>query len=49
MRSGVVIATEAFPVIPPIPGLASTPYWTNRLSDPCFGQFLRQSQSRGNA
>ncbi|WP_412539168.1 NAD(P)/FAD-dependent oxidoreductase [Longispora sp. K20-0274] len=27
---GVVIATGTTPVIPPIPGLADSPYWTNR-------------------
>src|SRR6266700_6831698 len=29
-RRGVVIATGTEPAIPPIPGLAGTPYWTNR-------------------
>ncbi len=29
-RRGVVIATGSRPQIPPIPGLAGTPYWTNR-------------------
>jgi pyruvate/2-oxoglutarate dehydrogenase complex dihydrolipoamide dehydrogenase (E3) component len=29
-RKGVVIATGTRPAIPPIPGLADTPYWTNR-------------------
>jgi pyruvate/2-oxoglutarate dehydrogenase complex dihydrolipoamide dehydrogenase (E3) component len=29
-RRGIVIATGTEPAIPPIPGLASTPYWTNR-------------------
>ncbi|UQW99627.1 NAD(P)/FAD-dependent oxidoreductase [Streptomyces sp. RerS4] len=29
-RTGVVLATGATPRIPPIPGLAATPYWTNR-------------------
>jgi pyruvate/2-oxoglutarate dehydrogenase complex dihydrolipoamide dehydrogenase (E3) component len=29
-RRGVVIATGTRPQIPPIPGLAATPYWTNR-------------------
>ena len=28
-RRGIVIATGTTPVIPPIPGLAGTPYWTN--------------------
>ncbi|GIG61273.1 pyridine nucleotide-disulfide oxidoreductase [Longispora fulva] len=27
---GVIIATGTTPVIPPIPGLADSPYWTNR-------------------
>ncbi|MDR2988751.1 MAG: NAD(P)/FAD-dependent oxidoreductase [Nocardiopsaceae bacterium] len=27
---GIVIATGTVPAIPPIPGLAGTPYWTNR-------------------
>ena len=29
-RRGVVIATGTVPQIPPVPGLADTPYWTNR-------------------
>jgi pyruvate/2-oxoglutarate dehydrogenase complex dihydrolipoamide dehydrogenase (E3) component len=29
-RRGIVIATGSAPAIPPIPGLAGTPYWTNR-------------------
>jgi pyruvate/2-oxoglutarate dehydrogenase complex dihydrolipoamide dehydrogenase (E3) component len=29
-RRGIVIDTGTAPVIPPIPGLAGTPYWTNR-------------------
>ncbi|SDZ57819.1 Pyruvate/2-oxoglutarate dehydrogenase complex, dihydrolipoamide dehydrogenase (E3) component [Saccharopolyspora shandongensis] len=29
-RRGVVLATGSRPRIPPIPGLAETPYWTNR-------------------
>jgi pyruvate/2-oxoglutarate dehydrogenase complex dihydrolipoamide dehydrogenase (E3) component len=29
-RRGIVIATGSNPAIPPIPGLAGTPYWTNR-------------------
>ncbi|GKQ34073.1 NAD(P)/FAD-dependent oxidoreductase [Streptomyces sp. A012304] len=29
-RRGVVLATGSQPRIPPVPGLASTPYWTNR-------------------
>jgi pyruvate/2-oxoglutarate dehydrogenase complex dihydrolipoamide dehydrogenase (E3) component len=29
-RRGVVVATGTGPAIPPIPGLADTPYWTNR-------------------
>ncbi|MEO3745155.1 NAD(P)/FAD-dependent oxidoreductase [Plantactinospora sp. B5E13] len=29
-RIGVVLGTGTTPVIPPVPGLAGTPYWTNR-------------------
>ncbi|MGD0373220.1 MAG: NAD(P)/FAD-dependent oxidoreductase [Streptosporangiaceae bacterium] len=29
-RRGIIIATGTAPFIPPIPGLAGTPYWTNR-------------------
>jgi len=29
-QRGIVIATGTEPAIPPIPGLAGTPYWTNR-------------------
>jgi pyruvate/2-oxoglutarate dehydrogenase complex dihydrolipoamide dehydrogenase (E3) component len=29
-RRGVVLATGTVPSIPPVPGLAETPYWTNR-------------------
>ncbi|HCU94672.1 MAG TPA: pyridine nucleotide-disulfide oxidoreductase, partial [Actinobacteria bacterium] len=29
-RRGIVIATGTEPSLPPIPGLAGTPYWTNR-------------------
>jgi pyruvate/2-oxoglutarate dehydrogenase complex dihydrolipoamide dehydrogenase (E3) component len=29
-RRGVVIATGTSPAVPPIPGLADVPYWTNR-------------------
>lgn len=29
-RVGVVLSTGTTPVIPPVPGLAGTPYWTNR-------------------
>ena len=29
-RRGVVVSTGTVPQIPPIPGLAQTPYWTNR-------------------
>ncbi|MGI5212361.1 dihydrolipoyl dehydrogenase family protein [Plantactinospora sp. CA-290183] len=29
-RLGVVLGSGTVPVIPPIPGLAGTPYWTNR-------------------
>ncbi len=29
-RRGIVIATGTDPAVPPIPGLESTPYWTNR-------------------
>jgi pyruvate/2-oxoglutarate dehydrogenase complex dihydrolipoamide dehydrogenase (E3) component len=29
-RRGIVIATGTAPVVPPIPGLAGTPFWTNR-------------------
>jgi len=29
-RRGIVIATGTAPAVPPIPGLAGTPYWTNR-------------------
>jgi pyruvate/2-oxoglutarate dehydrogenase complex dihydrolipoamide dehydrogenase (E3) component len=29
-RRGVVLATGTEPVVPPVPGLADTPFWTNR-------------------
>ena len=29
-RQGIVIATGTEPAVPPVPGLAGTPYWTNR-------------------
>jgi pyruvate/2-oxoglutarate dehydrogenase complex dihydrolipoamide dehydrogenase (E3) component len=29
-RRGIVIATGTEPSVPPVPGLAGTPYWTNR-------------------
>ena len=29
-RRGILVNTGAEPAIPPIPGLARTPYWTNR-------------------
>ena len=29
-RRGIIIAIGSDPVIPPVPGLAGTPYWTNR-------------------
>jgi len=29
-RRGIIIATGTAPAIPPVPGLAGTPYWTNR-------------------
>ncbi len=29
-RRGVVVATGTVPSVPPVPGLAETPYWTNR-------------------
>src|SRR5215467_9042900 len=29
-RRGIVIATGTGPAVPPIPGLADTPFWTNR-------------------
>jgi len=29
-RRGVVLATGTYPAVPPIVGLAATPYWTNR-------------------
>ena len=29
-RRGVVLATGTVPSVPPVPGLADTPYWTNR-------------------
>ncbi len=29
-RRGIIIGTGTAPAIPPIPGLAGTPYWTNR-------------------
>jgi len=29
-RRGILIATGTDPAVPPIPGLAGTPYWTNR-------------------
>ena len=31
-RRGIVIATGSAPVIPPVPGLAGTPYWTNHAA-----------------
>jgi pyruvate/2-oxoglutarate dehydrogenase complex dihydrolipoamide dehydrogenase (E3) component len=34
-RRGVVIATGTSPVVPPIDGLAGTPYWTNREAVEC--------------
>jgi pyruvate/2-oxoglutarate dehydrogenase complex dihydrolipoamide dehydrogenase (E3) component len=30
VRKAVVVNTGTFPFVPPIPGLAGTPYWTNR-------------------
>jgi pyruvate/2-oxoglutarate dehydrogenase complex dihydrolipoamide dehydrogenase (E3) component len=29
-RRGIVVATGTDPAVPPVPGLAGTPYWTNR-------------------
>jgi pyruvate/2-oxoglutarate dehydrogenase complex dihydrolipoamide dehydrogenase (E3) component len=29
-RRGIIVSTGTEPAIPPVPGLASTPYWTNR-------------------
>ena len=29
-RCGIVVNTGTQPTIPPVPGLAGTPYWTNR-------------------
>ncbi len=29
-RTGVVLATGSAPLVPPVPGLADLPYWTNR-------------------
>jgi len=29
-RQGIVVSTGTEPAVPPIPGLAGTPYWTNR-------------------
>jgi len=29
-RRGIVLATGTVPVVPPVPGLAGAPYWTNR-------------------
>src|SRR5207245_1598282 len=29
-RRGIVIGTGTAPAVPPIPGLAGTPFWTNR-------------------
>jgi pyruvate/2-oxoglutarate dehydrogenase complex dihydrolipoamide dehydrogenase (E3) component len=29
-RRGIIVATGTAPAVPPIPGLAGTPYWTNR-------------------
>jgi pyruvate/2-oxoglutarate dehydrogenase complex dihydrolipoamide dehydrogenase (E3) component len=29
-RRGIVVATGTDPAVPPVPGLADTPYWTNR-------------------
>ena len=29
-RRGIVVNTGTQPTIPPVPGLAGTPYWTNR-------------------
>lgn len=34
-REGLVIATGSSPSVPPVPGLAHTPYWTNREAIEC--------------
>ncbi|MHB8219971.1 MAG: dihydrolipoyl dehydrogenase family protein [Acidimicrobiales bacterium] len=34
-RTAIVVATGARPWVPPVPGLAGTPYWTNRDAIEC--------------